>query len=223
MVRQDKIAYLITGFNSLGKEPLFPAESPMECLIRTILSQGTRDENRDMAMDRLITACSTWEVVSALNKSELAAIIKPAGLANRKADTIYSFLKWCEAEMGGFDLSPMCNWTTNRVMNSLMAIPGIGLKTAAVFLCFNLRRDVFPVDVHVHRILTRVGVTARKLNQNQVFNQVNSYIPFGKDFFLHCHLIEHGRHFCKKNPICNSCSFSNHCDYKLKKNEWAEG
>tara|TARA_B100000029_G_scaffold378606_1_gene373383 strand:- start:609 stop:1277 length:669 start_codon:yes stop_codon:yes gene_type:complete len=220
MIRQDKIAYLITGFNSLGKKPLYPKDNPMECLIRTILSQGTRDENRDIAMTRLLASCPAWDNVSSLKNSDLTAIIKPAGLATRKSETIKSFLEWCKSELKGYDLKPMSKWSTKRIMNSLCSIKGIGVKTAAIFCCFSLRRAVFPVDVHVHRMLTRVGITSRRLSPEQVFNKVDSYIPYGKDYFLHCHIIDHGRHICKKRPLCDECMFAKHCDYNLNKNDW---
>ena len=51
---------------------------------------------------------------------------------------------------------------------------------------------------------------------------VSPYIPVGKEFFLHVHLVEHGKSICKSsNPKCESCMFNEHCDYFLKKNAWA--
>lgn len=221
MVRQDKIAYLLAGFTGLRKDPLYPEDTLMECLIKTILSQGTRDQNRDIAMDRLMSSCNTWEAVYSLNKSELTSLIRPAGLASRKSETIKCFLKWCKQEFGEFDVKSIETWETKLIINSLVSIPGIGVKTAAIFCCFSLKRSVFPVDIHVYRILIRIGVISNQLKPNQVFDKVDSYIPYGKDYFLHCHLIEHGRSICRKDPSCNHCMFSEHCDYNLKKNYWA--
>ena len=195
MVRQDKISHLITGFNSTQLEPIYPNEPLVDLFIRTILSQGSK--------------------ISELNNV--------SGLAKQKSQSILQFIEWVHSNFKNFDLEPIRNWQKERIFSELTAITGIGNKTVSIFICFGLKQSSFPVDVHIHRILTRVGVTSNYKNPDKVFNDVNPFIPVGKEFFLHAHLVEHGKNMCKNsNPNCEDCMFKNHCDYFLRKNEWAD-
>ena len=120
------------------------------------------------------------------------------------------------------ELNQIQTWDNERIFDELTSIHGIGKKTVSIFICFGLKRDSFPVDVHVHRIMTRVGITSNYKNPDKLFKMVNPYIPVGKEFFLHVHLVEHGKGICKSsNPKCESCMFNEYCDYFLKKNAWA--
>ena len=53
MVRQDKISHLITGFRSTRMEPIYPDEPLIDLLVRTILSQGVKDELGDSTMENI--------------------------------------------------------------------------------------------------------------------------------------------------------------------------
>ena len=121
------------------------------------------------------------------------------------------------------ELNQIQLWDNERIFKELTSIHGIGNETVSIFICFGLKRDSFPVDVHVHRIMTRVGITSNYKNPDKIFKMVNPYIPVGKGFFLHAHLVEHGKNICKiSNPKCENCMFNQHCDYFLRKNEWTD-
>jgi len=221
MVRQDKISYLLTGFHCTGNEPIYPDEPLIDLFIRTILSQGTTDELCDFTMNNLQLKFISWEDILTIGQPELANMINVCGLANQKSNSIINLLKWVKSTFNKMDMKKIQIWNSERIYKELTSIQGIDLKTASIFICIGLRRDVFPVDIHVHRILIRIGVTSIYTNPDKIYKLVNPFIPVGKEFFLYAHLIEHGKFICKSsNPKCNSCMFNEHCDYFIKKNEW---
>ena len=223
MVRQDKIAHLITGFRTTLLKPIYPNESLMDLFIRTILSQGTKDELRDRAFENLKSQFSNWRSILDAQISEIQIEIEVCGLSEKKANTIFEFIKWVKLNFPDFNIEEIRNWNTNKVFAELTSIKGIGNKTVSIFICFGLKGRSFPVDVHVHRILTRMGISSNVKNPDTVFKEVSPFIPVGKEFFLHVHLVEHGKKICKSsNPNCTDCMFNQHCDFLLKKNGWAE-
>lgn len=222
MVRQDKITYLITAFKIEGTEYLHRKEAPLECLIRTVLSQTTNDENRDRSFAAMKARYPGWGELAKSSLPELEETLRSGGLARRKAETIHAVLRWAQANFGSYTLDPVANWETPKLFAELTKIPGVGVKTVAIVACFSLGRGVFPVDVHVHRVLNRLGVTSRKLSPEQTFTTVDPFIPFNRDAMLHLNLIELGRHLCKaRQPLCEACRFRDICDYYLQKNDWA--
>jgi len=222
MVRQDKITYLITAFKNEGTEYRHRNEAPLECLVRTVLSQATNDGNRDRSYAALKARYPDWGALAKASLPDLELTLRSGGLARRKARTIQAVLRWAQANFGSYTLDPIAKWDTPRLFAELTKIPGIGVKTVAIVACFSLERAVFPVDVHVHRVLTRLGVTPRKLNPDQTFRTVDPFIPFSRDAMLHLNLIELGRHYCtSRQPKCSVCRFGEICDYFLQKNDWA--
>ena len=223
MVRQDKIAHLITGFRSTGLEPIFPSEPLIDLFVRIILSKGEKDELRDNAFNKLKNQFIDWENILSSNKSKLKKLIKISGLSDEKTNCIIEFLKWVKANFQDFDLRPILLWENNKIFSELTSIHGIDIKTISTFICFGLKGNSFPVDVHVHRILTRIGISLNFKSPEKVFKIVNPFIPVGKEFFLYAHIVNHGKVVCKSlNPKCNVCMFNQHCDFFQKKNEWSE-
>ena len=223
MVRQDKIAHLITGFRSTGLEPIFPDEPLVDLFVRTILSQGTKDELRDRAFNNLKSNFQGWDEILNSGNAKLEKSINVCRLSDKKSVTIIEFLKWAKINFKKFELDPIIHWKKDEIFTELTSIQGIDFKTISIFICFGLRGNSFPVDVHVHRILTRVGISSNYKSSERVFKIVNPFIPVGKEFFLYAHIVNHSKNVCKrKKPKCIDCMFNQHCDYFLKKNEWAE-
>lgn len=223
MVRQDKIAYLVTAFQLEAQDFPSSSEPPLDCMIRTVLSQATSDRNRDNSYRSLRKIFPKWKDVAGADTGQIETAIAAGGLARRKSATIKNVLVWTENRFGDYSLRELTDWETEDILETLIKIPGIGIKTASIVACFSLNRNVFPVDVHVHRILSRMGITSRKLNPDQTFYQVDPFIPVGRDRELHISLIAHGRSICRPgNPDCSGCLIAEHCDYANHKNDWIE-
>jgi endonuclease-3 len=88
----------------------------------------------------------------------------------------------------------------------LCAMEGVGIKTAACVLLFSLGRNVLPVDVHVHRVLKRVGLAFGSRSPEQTYSRMVPAIPPGKAYSLHLNLIRLGRSLCRpSSPRCPDC------------------
>lgn len=223
MVRQDKIAYLITGFTSTGLKPIYPNEPLVELFIKIILSIGTNNQLRDIAFKNIKCDFIDYEDILKSKRSKLKNSIKISRFTNKKSTTIIEFLKWSKNNFDNFNLKPIINWEYDKIYDELTSINGIGIKLVSSLICFGLRGNSFPVDVHVHRIITRIGITLCYKSPDKVFKIIKPFIPVGKEYFLHAHIINYGKEVCRKlNPKCDYCMFNKHCDFFQKKNEWAE-
>ncbi len=93
-----------------------------------------------------------------------------------------------------------------------MTLPGIGPKTAAVVLSFALRRDALPVDTHVHRTSSRLGLIPPKASAERADRILHELVPDGLRTPLHVGLIRLGREICKAPvPRCGECPLKDLC------------
>lgn len=133
---------------------------PTDCLIGTILSQHTADRNSSLAYERLTARFPTWEVVACADTEDLAAIIRPAGLARQKARHIQAALLEIERRQGHLSLDGLRLLPLEEAREFLLSLPGVGPKTAACVLLFSCGMPALPVDTHVHRLSRRLGLIA---------------------------------------------------------------
>jgi endonuclease-3 len=97
---------------------------------------------------------------------------------------------------------------------SLRKLPGVGPKTAACVLKFNLDMPVMPVDVHVHRVSQRLGLIGPKVSAEQAHDIFARHVPPEWVYPLHVNLIRHGRQACHaQRPACNACPLFSECAY----------
>ncbi len=221
MVRQDKIGVIITHFRVDGIHPDPRQLDPIHSLIGAVLSQATRDEISSRAYVRLLERYPRLKSLASAPESEIAETIRIAGLSKQKAKAIKGIINWALETFGHPSLDGLSQWSDETIISRLTQISGVGVKSVAIMLCFAMNRDVFPVDVHVNRILTRVGVVPRKWSAEKTFRMINPVIPYGRDYFLHMNLIVFGRSVCmKQSPKCEGCPFSDICDRFNGKNDW---
>ncbi|MDD2907694.1 MAG: endonuclease III [Candidatus Gracilibacteria bacterium] len=105
-----------------------------------------------------------------------------------------------------------------KTIEELITLPGVGIKTAKVFLAVSEDAPYIGVDTHVHRVLNRLGLvntktpleTDKKISKN--FTKENHAL-------LHNTLVLFGRYQCMaRNPKCETCPFSGKCNYYKKNN-----
>ena len=186
MVRQDKISHIITGFRSTQLEQIYPNEPLVDLLIRTILAQGTKDELRDRAFRCLKLEFPNWSNLLHSDISKIIELINVCGLSKQKSQSILKLIVWINSNFKELELEPIRLWEKERIFSELTSIQGIGNKTVSIFVCFGLNRASFPVDIHIRRIFTRIGVTSNYTNPDKVFEVVKPFIPVGKEFFFTC-------------------------------------
>ncbi len=222
----EKRASIITRLleKSFGVPKPVPAHSnALVSLVLTILSQSTTDLNSGRAFDNLKktfangTEGVAWEKVVEAPAKKVAEAIRTGGLANQKSERIRQVLKWVGEEFGGYDLDPICGMDPLDAIRLLTKRKGIGVKTVAVVLAFSCGADVFPVDVHVHRVCKRVGFVGEKDSAEKTFWIMRDIVPKGKAFGLHMNMIRLGRTTCRpKNPDHGNCPIRRHCDFNLE-------
>jgi endonuclease-3 len=103
---------------------------------------------------------------------------------------------------------------TPDVMAYLLALPGVGPKTAACVALFELGRPVFPVDTHILRIAGRLGWVEVGESAEKAQQRLEPFIPARLRLELHLNLIAHGRATCvARSPKCEGCCLSAICDF----------
>ncbi len=196
-----------------GEPEPYPRGDPLNGLIATILSQNTSDTNSGRAYEALVAAFPTWEDVMRAPRKQLERVLKPGGLARTKSARIQRILKTI-AETGSLSLDAVREMTNEAAEAYLLAFDGVGYKTVRCVLMFELGRDVFPIDTHVYRILTRMGIIPQGMSADRAHVYVPQFIGKGRCYALHINLIRHGRRICHaRNPECVQCPLRRRCAF----------
>ncbi len=214
-VDEKPIRYIVSNLErAYGVPENNCVTDPLDMLINIILSQATSDVNSDRAFADLKKRFPTWDKALAVRESTIAATIRRGGLANQKAATIKSLLQGIKAEHGVLDLSFLHDLSTEEAVRYLAQFRGAGPKTIACTLLFACRKEIFPLDTHIFRILRRVGLIPQKCIDRRAHEIMNERVPHGKFYSFHVNLIRHGRTLCRpQKPLCERCPIVEYCDY----------
>jgi endonuclease III len=185
---------------------------PIGAVVGTILSQHTTDANSSRAYDDLRRAYPTWEAVRGADEAALAATIRVGGLANVKARRIKQCLDAIVERQGRLDLSTLELLDLEAARSELRALPGVGPKTAACVLLFELGRPAIPVDTHVHRITRRLGLIGPKVSAERAHAALEAIVDPADAYAFHVGLVRHGRRVCRAGvPLCSVCPLTDLC------------
>ena len=185
---------------------------PLDELVLTILSQNTNDTNRDRAYADLRAKLPMWEDVADAPLPLIERAIRSGGLAPTKAPRIRAVLRALRDRGIALDDRALRRIRHDRLFELLVALPGVGPKTAACVLLFSLDRPYFPVDTHVHRVAIRLGLVAPRATAVQTQEQLQAALAPGDMYEVHMNLIRHGRHVCVAlRPICSQCVLNDIC------------
>jgi len=193
------------------------ASDPLDMLIKIILSQATSDTNSHRTFAALKKRFPTWDLALRARAATIADTIRSGGLANQKAAVIKSVLRQIQEEHGTLDLSFLHQVSNEEATRYLSQFRGIGPKTIACTLLFACRKEVFPLDTHIFRILRRIGLIPQKCTDRRAHEIMNKIVPPGKFYSFHVNLIRHGRTLCRpRDPVCERCPIIEYCDYGQK-------
>ena len=184
-------------------------------LVLTILSQNTADTNSFRAFSALRARYGGWDDVLEAPTDELEDVIRPGGLAPTKSKRIQHVLAEVHSATGGtWDLSFLGEWPLLTAREWLTSLPGIGRKTAAIILLFNFGRPQLPVDTHVHRVASRLGMLPPRTPLERAHDLLEQVLEPDEMYPFHVELIRHGRDTCRApRPICGLCPLTDICDY----------
>lgn len=181
--------------------------TPFELLIATVLSAQATDKRVNQVTAHLFNKYPTPQAFLQLTQEEMETEIKEIGLFRNKAKNILALSQILVDKFHG---------QVPDNMDDLIALPGVGRKTANVVLSNAFGIPAFAVDTHVLRVSNRLGL-ANADNPDQVEQQLMSIIPKANWINAHHWLIWHGRRICAaRKPKCEICPLQPHCRHHGK-------
>ncbi len=196
----------------------YRALTPFERLVSTILSQNTSREATIKGFENLRKRFKVIpEVLAEAKVEEIKECIKPSGLYNIKAPRIREVARIILEEYGG-DLNSLSRLDLDTARERLLKIPGVGFKTADVFLSVVLGRGSFPVDTHIGRVAKRWKMVRSNAGYEETRLAFEAILPRGKRRRVHLALIEFGREICRaRGPRCEMCPVFGVCEWEGKR------
>ncbi|KAK7389028.1 hypothetical protein VNO78_23859 [Psophocarpus tetragonolobus] len=181
------------------RKPNHTSEPVLDGLVRTVLSQNTTDANSQRAFASLKSSFPTWEQVLVADSKDFENAIRCGGLAPTKASCIKNVLRSLRERTGHLCLEYLRHLSVDQVKSELSLFKGIGPKTVACVLMFNLQQDDFPVDTHIFEIAKTMGWVPAVADRNKSYLHLNQRIPNELKFDLNCLMYTHGK-------LCRKCS-----------------
>lgn len=180
--------------------------TPFELLIAVILSSQCTDKRVNMITEELFKKYNTPIQFANLNIETLSKYIYSCGFYNNKASNI---IKTAKIIHESYEDKVPDNIT------QLLALPGVGRKTASVVLSETYFKPAIPVDTHVYRVAKRIGFSIGE-NVLKVESDLSHLFPSELWYRLHHSLISHGRNLCKaRKPQCEKCGINRFCLYAI--------
>ena len=186
-----------------------PHGRPLDELVLTVLSQSTNDRNRDVAFAALRERFPSWAQVRDAPLELVEEAIRPGGISRVKSERIQAILRALPADLA---LDWVAEAPIAEAQAYLCALPGVGRKTAACVLLFSYGRRDVPVDTHVGRVATRLGLLRPGAGSDELHDEMVALTPPGAELELHVNLLRHGRRTChSQDPACPACPLRRLC------------
>ncbi len=170
--------------------------SPYEILVSTLLSLRTKDEVTAVAAERLLQRARMPQEMLALDEAEIESLIRPVGFAPTKAKRLRQVSRILVDRYGG------------RVpddLEALLALPGVGRKTANLVLSEAFGQDAICVDTHVHRISNRIGLVDTRTPE-ATEEALREVLPRSLWQRYNPLLVAFGQVICRPvSPFCSTC------------------
>ena len=181
-------------------------KNPYELLAATILSAQCTDARVNQVTPTLFKKYPTPAALAKADPAELEVLIQPTGFFRMKTKSLIGMANALVDEHGG-EVPPD--------MEALVQLPGVGRKTANVVLGHAFGLPGFPVDRHVLRVASRIGLISAKAAEDAVKAETKlmTLLPPERWTRGSDTLILHGRRICKPKPLCDRCAIRTACAY----------
>lgn len=185
MTKKQKAIYVMEELEKLYPETPIPLDhtDPYTLTIAVLLSAQCTDERVNKITPILFKRANNPFDMVKLEVSEIQEIIRPCGLSPKKAKAIWELSQI---------LIDKYNGEVPASFEQLEELPGVGHKTASVVMSQSFGFPAFPVDTHIHRLLTRWGLTTGK-NVVETEKDAKALFPIEKWNKLHLQIIFYGR------------------------------
>ena len=174
-----------------------------ELLVAIMLSAQTTDKAVNKVTPALFLEFPSIEALAQADYSSIENCIRSLGLFRNKAKNL---------KLMANDVITHYNGEIPKDFNSLTSLPGVGRKTANVFLAEFYQIPRVPVDTHVERVTKRLGIVPMEASVFETEKKIMEVFPMDKWIKLHHQFIFLGRYVCKAlNPNCCLCRLANIC------------
>ena len=177
-----------------------------ELLLAVMLSAQTTDKRVNKVTSVLFSKYKTLEELSKAKISDIEDIIREIGTYKRKSIYVHEITNKLLED--GYKNVP----NDRKYIESL---PGVGHKTANVFLSNIYNEPAIAVDTHVTRVSKRLGLTKSTDSVGEIEKKLMKKFPKDRWVRTHHQFVLFGRYYCKaKNPDCENCELRDICKYK---------
>ena len=196
-------------------------------IVGAILTQQTSWKNVEKALQNLRLAhVLSPEGIDKCGIDKLEKLIKPAGFYRIKAKRLKNFIYFLK-ERYHLSMNELIIEDKNKLREELLKVSGIGNETADSILLYALDKPTFVVDNYTRRIIYRMGILN---NPNEEYEKIKNFFEetlqeedeqqtIEKYKEMHALIVELGKNYCKKRPLCSKCPLCKICKKKGVKNE----
>lgn len=183
-------------------KPALVFRTPFELLVAVILSAQCTDQRVNIVTKRLFAKAATAEAIVKMGLSRLEQEIHECGFFHAKAKNILSTSEILARDYDG---------KVPEDFDALLALPGVGRKTANVVMSVAFNYPAIAVDTHVFRVANRLRLAVGETPE-EVELGLQKSIPREQWSDAHHWLIWHGRKICKsRRPLCADCPLAKLC------------
>lgn len=177
-------------------------------LCAVVLSAQTTDKAVNLVTKPLFLKYPTVFDIASSSEDELIPILRPIGLMKNKSHYLIKISKEIVEDYGG---------KVPHDFDELIKLPGVGRKTANVFLAEIDKRPAIAVDTHVNRVSYRLGLSSSIDNVLKTEHELEAGFDEKDWIKVHYGLLFMGRYKClSKNPKCSDCNLKSICRYEKR-------
>ena len=187
MTKKEKVEFVIDKLEELYPQTPIPLDhtDAYTLLVAVLLSAQCTDKRVNTVTPDLFNLASTPREMMKKDVEEIREIIRPCGLSPRKSKAIHRLSEILVEKYDG---------EVPADFDKLEELPGVGHKTASVVMAQAFNIPAFPVDTHIHRLMTRWKLTSRK-NVDTTEKDAKRLFPRDKWNKLHLQIIFYGREY----------------------------
>jgi endonuclease III related protein len=190
-----------------GPAGWWPAETRFEVCVGAILVQNTAWPNAEKALRSLRAAGRlSYDGLAGLGREELAALIRPSGCYNVKAQRLAAFVDFLGREFGG-RVEAMAERDPRALRAQLLAVPGIGRETADSIALYAAGVPLFVIDAYTRRVFGRLGLVGGDEDYDALQDFFMSELAPDAALFndYHAQIVLHAKEICRPRPHCGLC------------------
>ena len=203
MIDIEKIIELLKKYYKDSICAVNKFKTPFQILISCIISLRTKDEVTEKSSKKLFETAPSPQEILKLTPEKISAIIYPAGFYKRKGFQIYNISKIIIEKHNGI---------VPDSLEELLALKGVGRKTANLVLGLGFNIPAICVDTHVHRISNRLGLVSSSSPEITEFQLMDI---LDKKYWIEINhlMVLHGKNICTPvSPKCSKCIIYNFCN-----------